>query len=148
MSEMGRPRETAPIGYVTVSEAAALLGVTVQAIYNRIKAGTIPYEKSLKRNGQSCYYLSQEWIEQEKKEKAGRVQRAPEAQTNLDDISEHLAALSEGQEELQQAVREILAATQTDAPRASSDEPKPAVGNTARGEGNGQRIPYERADDP
>ena len=145
----GRPREKAPAGYFTIREVADLLGVRHQAIRNRMETGTVPFEKSLKPNGRPSYYIKKEVIEQEMKKRAGGGQRSSEAQTDLEGIYERLDELSEGQEELQQTLREILADTRNDAPRTRPDQPEPTVGNnTAPGETNGQTIPYERADDP
>lgn len=58
---MGRPRDRAPEGYLTVREAADLLGITQPAVRQRIKRGTLPT-----RPGDAAHhYIPREAIEQE-----------------------------------------------------------------------------------
>ena len=61
---MGRPRDEGTERWATVTEAAEALGITQQAIYNRIKAETIPYEHHIEE-GKPSYRIDRAWVRAE-----------------------------------------------------------------------------------
>ena len=145
---VGRPRETAPPGHFTIREAANLLGVKQQALYNRMNRKTIPFKEVPLHNGQTRYYITEEVIEEELA-KRGSTPLLPRGdQAELDELSERLNELSARQEELQQTVREILTAVREEAPMTRSDKQEPADKSAGQEERSELEIAYERADDP
>lgn len=63
---MGRPRDTAPKGFVTVREAADLLGISGAAVRQRIKRGALPSEEGhVSDRLESRHYIPHEAIERE-----------------------------------------------------------------------------------
>ena len=64
----GRRREEAPEGYATVREAAELLGVTRQAIRQRIDRGTLPtMTQATEGGGEQRYYVPWEALRDAKR---------------------------------------------------------------------------------
>ena len=61
---MGRPRDVGSEKWATVSECAEALGVTYQAIRNRMNAGTIPFEQHIEGERPS-YRIHREWLNAE-----------------------------------------------------------------------------------
>lgn len=114
----GRPRTEAPAGYVTVSEAAALLGVSDAAIRRRMDRGTLPFETEPQETASGKQevriYIPREAIEKAMSEKMlpatkedtseVRVQMSEATELVLRRFSEGLAGLREGQGEVKQAI--------------------------------------------
>lgn len=68
---MGRSRDVGDPSFATVTETAEALGVTGQAIYNRIKANTIPYEQHVdEATGRPSYRIPREWLDREVQRRA------------------------------------------------------------------------------
>jgi len=103
---MGRSRDVGEPGFATVTEASEALGVTGQAIYNRIKADTIPYEQHIdEATGRPSYRIPRDWLERE----VERRKAMPEASRELDKQMNHrteevLLAFAEGVETIRAEV--------------------------------------------
>lgn len=94
---MGRRRDRGSDKWATVTEAAEALGVTGQAIYNRIKASTIPYEQEIDEGtGRPSYRIDREWLEREVERKRGQgeVERVVEPHVDRG-VAEVIATLGE-----------------------------------------------------
>ena len=68
----GRPRDVGDERFATVTEVAEALGVTYQAIRNRMKAGTTPYEEHIE-GGRPSYRIPRSWLDAELKKKGTAV---------------------------------------------------------------------------
>ena len=68
----GRPRDKGTEQWATVTEVAEALGVTYQAIRNRMKAGTCPYEEHIE-SGRPSYRIPRSWLDAELKKKGTAV---------------------------------------------------------------------------
>lgn len=110
----GRPRTEAPAGYVTVSEAAALLGVSDAAIRRRMDRGTLPFETEPQETASGKQevriYIPREAIEKAMSEKMlpatkedtseVRVQMSEATELVLRRFAEHIGELRQGQLEV------------------------------------------------
>jgi hypothetical protein len=74
---MGRPRDQAPKGRVTVREAAQILGVSESAVGGRIERGTLSAKEVPLQSGERRYYLPRDVIEEEGKCRKSRRQTRP-----------------------------------------------------------------------
>ena len=100
---MGRPRDVGGPGFVTITEAAEALGVTYQAIRNRMTAGTIPYEQHVE-GGRPSYRIPREWLEREVgRKKDGAPATVEDAQNRTQDL---LTAYEGGIERLVSGINE------------------------------------------
>ena len=83
---MGRPREVGSEKWATVSEAAEALGVTYQAIRNRMNAGTIPYEQHVE-GSRPHYRIRRDWLDREvKRKKDGTPATVEDAHDRTQDL--------------------------------------------------------------
>lgn len=71
----GRPRDQAPEGYATVRETAEVLGVSEQAIRQRIARGTLPAKTELTASGEERYYVSRQALRNAKSRQTGLASR-------------------------------------------------------------------------
>jgi len=87
---VGRSRDVGDVRFATVAEAAEALGVTAQAIYNRIKHRTIPYEQHIdEATARPSYRIPRDWLE---REVARKVSSAPASSAELAHEGEMRAA--------------------------------------------------------
>ncbi|HJQ29278.1 MAG TPA: helix-turn-helix domain-containing protein [Rubrobacter sp.] len=70
---MGRISEQAPKGHITVREASEILGVSDQAIRNRIERGTLVTKEVPLPGGGRRHYLPRSVIEAEAEKPPGNV---------------------------------------------------------------------------
>ena len=92
---MGRPRESGSERWATVTEAAEALGITQQAIYNRIKAETIPYEQHIEE-GKPSYRIDRAWVNAEvARKRKGMPATVNDAQERTLDILTAVQSLGE-----------------------------------------------------
>lgn len=60
---IGRPREQAPDGHVTVREGAEILGISKQALRGRIERGSLEADRIVLESGEARYYIPKEELE-------------------------------------------------------------------------------------
>jgi excisionase family DNA binding protein len=94
MGQVGRPREQAPPGYVTVQEAAELLGVSYQAIHKRMQRGTLPFEKGLKPSGGHRLYIPRASVEEVLTRNSEPQHLSDYLDAHVGELAEHLDAMS------------------------------------------------------
>jgi DNA-binding XRE family transcriptional regulator/predicted transcriptional regulator len=103
----GRPKDKAPSGHVTVSEAAELLGVTPQAIRNRMVRKTLPALAVPNQSGENRYYIPRASVE-ESLMRNSETQSLSRNQADVSELVARLDALSERQENIERLVAEVL----------------------------------------
>jgi Helix-turn-helix domain len=93
---MGRPRDEAPAGHLTVREAAELLGVSDTAVRGRIKRGTLSTMPDLvtEGGGEPRYYIPRHEVERALSERGAVARREDTGEVMLN--SERLAERLEG----------------------------------------------------
>lgn len=103
---MGRSRDIGDERWATVTETAEALGVTGQAIYNRIRAKTIPFDEQIDpTTGRHSYRINRDWLDAE----LARRERMPEDSRELDKqmsdrTEEIMLAFAEGVETIRREV--------------------------------------------
>ncbi len=119
LGSQGRPREQAPLGYITVSDAAEILGVSSETIRNRVRNKTLDGKAGNLPSGERRYYVRKSAVE--KRLMWNGAQRLPwgdqgpgveELASFLDAIAERQQNIEKRQESIEDAVREVLASLQ------------------------------------
>jgi excisionase family DNA binding protein len=135
----GRQHTQAPPGYITVPEAAEVLGVSAQTVRNRINNKSLPGKIAPLLSGARRYYVERKAVQEGLTGSSG---------VSVDELAASLDTMREQQEELERSVREILVAVRNETPMAHSDKQVSANDGTGREKSREWRIAYERADDP
>jgi hypothetical protein len=98
---VGRPRDQAPEGYLTIREAAEILEITDQAIRNRIKRGTLPSREVVHGENETRRYIPKESIQRALQEKT-----LPATRSDTDEMVHLMESLA--QRMLAQIVGEVV----------------------------------------
>ena len=103
---VGRRRDVAPEGYVTVREAAERLGVSEQAVRQRVQRGTLEVLDATTPGGETRYYIPKEAIEEAERKRRGEEARVSSAvgQVGVDELVARLDELSERQERTERII--------------------------------------------
>lgn len=121
---MARPQDIAPKGYVTVREAAQVLGISEQAIRARMDRKTLPENVVVQNNGESRRYIPREALDEALRRTHELATRDDTAELTLADamlvkdateelineIRRHEAALNRGMKEAGNALAAELVA--------------------------------------
>jgi hypothetical protein len=134
----GRPHTQAPPGYITVPEAAEILGVSAQTVRNRINNKSLPGKIAPLLSGERRYFVERKAVQEGLTWSSG---------VSVDELAASLDTMREQQEELKRSVREILVAVRNETPMAHSDKQVSANDGTGREESREWGIAYERVDD-
>ena len=85
----GRPKDRAPEGFLTVREAAELLGISGTAVRNRLERGTLPKNEIVLESGETRVYVPEDAV----RRLAVQVP-APATSEHTDEIMLHEDALT------------------------------------------------------
>jgi predicted transcriptional regulator len=112
---IGRPRDKAPQGYVTVRETAEILGVSEQAVRRRMDRGTLPQRTETLQSGEIRRYVPREAltdISKDANEVAAKEGAEPtvagEVVKRLDALTERLEQDAEQRQEVIELLRKMV----------------------------------------